>query len=114
MSFFKSLFSAVVSSQEMRGRRLVREELLAMPERRLQDLGFDRASLIAGVKGWPWRAEDDGFVVPETESQPVLTRRELRRAERELSAMSDRELFELGIARTDIRAAVNGKLDRVA
>ncbi len=114
MSFFKKLFSAMVASQELRGRKLVRDELLALPEHRLTDLGFDRASLIAGVKAWPWRLEDEGFVAPETESQPVLTRREIRQAERELTAMSDRELIELGIARSDIPAAVNGTLGRVA
>lgn len=114
MSFFKKLFSAMVSSQELRGRRLVRDELLALPAHRLSDLGFDRASLISGVKAWPWRLEDEGFVAPETESQPVLTRREIRKAERELGAMSDRELFELGIARSDIHAAVNGTMNRAA
>lgn len=109
MSFFTNLFSAVVASNEMRARRSVREELLSLSEARLDDLGFDRNLLFQGVNAWPWRAETETFVKPETESQPVLTRRELRRAERELQAMSDRELSELGIARSDIRRAVNGE-----
>ncbi|MGB0865208.1 MAG: DUF1127 domain-containing protein [Granulosicoccaceae bacterium] len=111
---FKKLIAFVAKSQEIRARRLVREQLLAMPNHRLEDLGFDRAALTSGLNEWPWRIEGPEFIKPETESQPVFSRRELRQAERELAAMSDRELHELGIARSDIRAAVNGDLVRVA
>jgi len=114
MSFFKNIFSSIVSSHEIRARKVVRDELLSLPDYRLADLGFDRAALVSGVKAWPWRAEEEVFVAQETESQPVLSRRELRQAERELRSMSDRELGELGIARADIRRAVNGELNRVA
>ena len=114
MSFIKRIFSSFVASHEIRARQLVRNELMALPDYRLADLGFDRAALATGVKAWPWRLDGQEFVAPETESQPVMSRRELRQAERELAAMSDRELFELGIARTDIRRAVNGDVVRVA
>lgn len=114
MSFLKRIYSSIVASHEIRARQLVRNELMALPNYRLEDLGFDRAALVTGVKAWPWRLDGQEFVAPVTESQPVVSRRELRQAERELAAMSDRELFELGIARTDIRRAVNGDMARVA
>lgn len=114
MSFLKRIFLSLAASSELRARKIVHTELMALPENRLADLGFDRAALEAGVQAWPWRLDGEQFVVPQSESQPVFSRRELRQAERELAAMSDRELGELGIARTDIRRAVNGEMDRVA
>lgn len=114
MSFFKRIISSIAASHEIRARQLVRRELMTLPDYRLADLGFDRAALADGINAWPWRIAGEEFVAPETENQPVLSRRELRQAERELTAMSDRELFELGIARTDIRRAVNGDMVRVA
>ena len=114
MSFFKRLYSSIVASQELRARRLVRSELMSFSDYRLQDLGFDRMALNKGVEAWPWRSGEQVDVAAEAESQPLLSRRQLRQAERELAAMSDRELFELGIARTDIRRAVNGDIERAA
>lgn len=108
---FKKILAFIARSQEIRARQLVRSQLQEMPDYLLEDLGFDRAAVAEGLDAWPWRK---AAAAEPLESQPLFSRRELRRAERELAAMSDRELNELGIARGDIRAAVYGELKRAA
>jgi len=80
-----------------------RNTLLTMSERQLEDAGISRALLLEGISQWPWRAEQLDNV---TEQPPKSDSAEIRRAIKELSAMSDRELWDLGIHRGNIRQAV--------
>lgn len=83
-------------------RRSTRRELLAMSDRRLEDLGFSRSLLDEGLGAWPWREEallEDGF-------RPARREQAERRAIRELEQYSDRELADLGLSRVGIVEAV--------
>jgi len=91
------------------GRTRAREHLLAQNDRLLEDAGFSRELLELGNRAWPWRV-DDGLTAatvfrPEHERLAVRERAVLD-ATRELSRLSDAELADLDIARSDIADAV--------
>jgi len=87
-----------------------RNTLLTMSERQLEDAGISRALLLQGVKHWPWREEQ---LEKATEQPAKADSAEIRNAIKELSAMSDRELWDMGIHRGSIRQAVEaGMPDR--
>ncbi len=96
------IITAIQHRLELSARARTRRVLLDRSDRLLEDAGISRALLQAGVHAWPWRA--DGSASP---AEAVgENRRSLRKAIRELNAYSDRELADLGLARTDIPRAV--------
>ena len=81
----------------------VQSTLLTMGPEWVERYGYSYQSLRNGIDAWPWRQ------TPEKAAEE----KEIRRAIRELSHMSDRELRDLGIARSGIESAVrNGHPDR--
>ena len=84
-------------------RARVQSSLLILGPAWVEKYGYSWTALRGGVDGWPWRK-------PASSS---TEEKEIRRAIRELKAMSDRELRDLGIARSGIEAAVrHGHPDR--
>lgn len=79
-------------------RRRLRDVLESRNDRLLADVGFDRARLGEQIAG-----------IADVLAQ---RRRERLKIYRELSAYSDRELDELGIARRDIGAISRGEMPR--
>ena len=93
-----------------------------MSDRQLQDFGFSREMLIEGVSAWPWRIDTvadavaagtdltkEGISVAPVVSQiatPKVSKRKIRKAVKELSSYSDRELAELGVSRNNIEEVV--------
>lgn len=76
----------------LRARRMGRDILLQKTDRELEDMGFSKTLLLAGVNYWPWRLEDEAAVYDgcDTSTASVLG---------QLNAMNDRELAEPGITR---------------
>jgi uncharacterized protein YjiS (DUF1127 family) len=83
----------------IRGRRMAREVLLDKSDRELQDMGFSRDLLKAGIRHWPWRLDEQEQSFDTT---PVSEARAIS----ELRNMSDRELLDLGITRGTIEESV--------
>jgi len=82
-----------------------------MSDRQLEDVGISRDLLLQGVSQWPWRAD----AVISTDQPEKLSTAEINKAIRELSDMTDKELWDLGIARGSIRQVVtNGPEGRAA
>jgi len=100
-SLFTAIRRSLTESMIRSGRSRARTELLRMNDRTLQDAGFSRPLLEAGLDAWPWRAEVD--VAPQRIDVSAIA---LLKAERELQSLSDRELDDLAIARIDIPRAV--------
>ncbi len=96
------IITAIEHRLEIAARARTRRELLDRSDRFLEDVGISRALLEAGVHAWPWREDDAASPSPAMSGN----RRGLRQAIRELNAYSDRELADLGLARTDIPFAV--------
>lgn len=92
------------------GRAQARRVLLTQSDRSLEDMGISRHLLAKGVDAWPWR-EGEVKVVP-THIEETSARRDEKRAIRELRAMSNAELRDMGISRGGIVDAVrNGRRD---
>ena len=53
-----SISQRIKRAIEIAGRHRVRNQLLAMSDRSLEDIGFSRALLEKGVDAWPWRVEE--------------------------------------------------------
>jgi len=87
-----------------------RTTLLTMSDRQLEDAGISRTLLLQGVNHWPWKVEQLENVIDQPAKADSA---EIRHAIKELSAMSDRELWDMGIHRGNIRQAVEtGMPDR--
>ena len=91
---------------ERAGRARLRRELLKHDERTLEDMGFSRELLEAGVGSWPWRLEAEASIGYIGNYKPYRKPVGYRQAVKELQAYSDAELAELGLRRTDIEYAV--------
>ena len=90
------------------GRNQARRVLLSQDPRTLEDMGISRHLLLQGVDAWPWR-EGEVAMVPTRVSKLAKSREE-KRAIRELRAMSNAELSDMGISRGGIVDAVrNGR-----
>ena len=96
--FFKNAYRQYQHRLILRGRRMARDILLDKSDRVLEDMGFSRTLLNAGVSQWPWRIDD--------ENTPIITPKVEAHAISQLQAMSDRELFDLGITRGTIEESV--------
>jgi uncharacterized protein YjiS (DUF1127 family) len=85
-------------------RSRLRQKLLKMDQRRLDDIGYSRALLEDGVRAWPWRTPADqlgGLSLSRTLPPAVFAK-----AVAELRAYSDAELGDLGLTRGTIEEAV--------
>lgn len=58
----RNLLSRYQAAATTVARHRIREQLLALPDQRLDDLGFDRKRLRQGLDAYPWTvaANDDG------------------------------------------------------
>lgn len=84
-------------------RARVQSTLLLMGRDWVEKYGYSWDLLQSGTEAWPWRKPDE----------PVRDEQEIRRAIHELHQLSDRELRELGLARSGIETAVrSGHPDR--
>lgn len=116
MKFFDRLSDALSWRLAYAGRTRARLDLLKRSDRFLADNGFSRELLEQGNAAWPWQAfESAPSSVPQPAAQPADLRGstsrapshvDYARAEAELHAMSDAELSDLDIVRTDIAAVV--------
>jgi len=121
-NIFKSLKEAFVAAATKSSHSRIRHQLLSMSDRQLEDYGFSRELLLKGIDTWPWRADSvadaiasntslkaEGITVAPVVSQvasPKVSRRSIRKAVKELSSYSDRELAELGVNRNSIKEVV--------
>ena len=111
MLWLKKLIARLMKQKEASARADALKRLRLMSPREQVGLGLSPKQLREGVKAWPWRYETDHSGIR------ALSQREIRRAEAELGAYTDRELAELGIGRGDIASVVrHGRpgLDRQA
>lgn len=92
------------------GRSQARRILLAQDVRSLEDMGISRHLLVQGVDAWPWR--EGQVTVSEQRITKLAQSRKERRAIRDLRAMTNAELSDMGITRGGIVDAVrNGRPD---
>lgn len=114
----ESFVNAAMRSSKSR----LRLQLLDMSDRQLEDFGFSRESLQAGISAWPWRLDGvadavaagtslhaEGLTVAPIVTQVApakVSRKSIRKAVNELSSYSDRELAELGVSRQSIKEVV--------
>lgn len=121
-NIFKNLKDVFVKVSMHNSKSRLRQQLLGMSDRQLQDFGFSREMLIEGVSAWPWRIDTvadavaagtdltkEGISVAPVVSQiaaPKVSKRKIRKAVKELSSYSDRELAELGVSRNNIEEVV--------
>lgn len=92
------------------GRSQARRVLMTQSDRTLEDMGISRHLLVEGIHNWPWR---DGETETASAAEAVAqTRKDEKRAIRELRALSNAELHDMGITRGTIVDAVrNGRRD---
>jgi uncharacterized protein YjiS (DUF1127 family) len=103
MGMFSDLMTWVQRSR-------LRQRLLRMDERRLDDIGYSRALLEDGMRAWPWRLPVDSIAgLGRFELDPFRGPSHAK-AVAELQAYSDAELSDLGLSRGTIEHAVrNGR-----
>ena len=122
INIINNLKEAFVSAAMYNSKSRLRQQLLGMSDRQLEDFGFSRELIIEGVSAWPWRMDSvadaiaagtnlkaEGLSIAPVVSQvatPKVTRRKIRKAVKELSSYSDRELAELGVNRNNIEEVV--------
>ncbi|MFK7893308.1 MAG: hypothetical protein AB8B63_21010 [Granulosicoccus sp.] len=91
------------------GRARARDVLLRQSDRVLIDAGFSRELLEKGVSAWPWQLEVAQAIVQTSVRSTEQTEAKvdsLSRAIEELSAYTDKELADIGVARSSIADAV--------
>jgi len=103
------MLKAITYSLQNYALRQTRVQLMGLSDGQLEDIGISRYLLERGLSEWPWR--EDAVI-----DQPAkMTTAEINKAVRELSAMTDQELRDVGVNRGSIRQAVLGSIeDRVA
>ena len=91
-------------------RSRLRQRLLRMDERRLEDIGYSRGLLEGGVRAWPWRLPVDSIAQLGRFELGPFRGPDFATAAAELRAYSDAELSDLGLTRGTIEHAVrNGR-----
>lgn len=92
-----------------KGRNQARQVLLSQNDTILEDLGISRGLLESGLKAWPWKTTVEQ-PAPELAVKRQYNWLEELRAIRELRALSNKELLDIGINRGSIVDAVkNGR-----
>ena len=103
MGMFSDLMTWVQRSR-------LRQRLLRMDERRLDDIGYSRALLEDGMRAWPWRLPVDSIAGLGRFELGSFRGPDFAKAAAELRAYSDAELSDLGLSRGTIEHAVrNGR-----
>jgi len=75
----------------------------------LDDLGISRSLLSQGISSWPWKSD------MEVNSTALSSkRREIKAAIKELQALNDKELADIGISRGEITHVVKFGHNRAA
>ena len=59
--FMKRAMDVFIDARERSIKRRVREQLLAMSDRQLKDMGFSREQISRGISAWPWRAPVEAY-----------------------------------------------------
>ena len=119
---FKSIKDIYVSAAMKHSKGRLRTQLLGMTDRQLEDYGFSRDALLQGISAWPWRVDSvadaiaagtslkaEGVSVAPVVAQIApakMSRRSIRKAEKELNSYSNRELAEMGVTRQSIKEVV--------
>jgi len=97
MSILNTLSDVVLAAFEKSGRRKALAELNTMSDRTLEDLGISRALLSQGIQSWPWKSN-----MELNEIAKPNKRNEIRAAIKELQALNDKDLADIGISRGEI------------
>jgi len=121
-NIINNIKEAFVNAAVHNGKSRLRNQLLSMSDRQLEDYGFSKTLLAEGVSAWPWRVDSVADAVAAGASlraqgindSPAVTqvvpakmsRKSIRRAVKELNSYSDRELAELGVNRQSIKEVV--------
>lgn len=92
-------------------RSRLRQDLLRLDARLLEDAGFSPALVEDGVRAWPWRTQAESPVdFGGLRAARQLTEAQYRAAVAELQSYSDTDLQDLGLSRAAIPEAVrNGR-----
>lgn len=107
-ALFENIGTRYAEYMTRQGRYQARGVLLSQGNAVLEDLGISRELLESGVSAWPWKLVVDQPVPVVTTQQ--FSWGERRRAIRELRALSNKELQDIGISRDSIVDAVkNGR-----
>ncbi len=101
MSILNVLSDVVLAAFEKSGRRKALAELNTMSDRTLEDLGISRALLSQGISSWPWKSNMEVANAAKTSK-----RSEIKAAIKELQALNDKELADIGISRGEIAHVV--------
>ncbi len=110
-NFLTNAARRVCLSLERSSRERVRNELLRLDPRLLNDAGLSRTLLHEGVGSWPWRLTDETEVLQAARHQKATIKAQ-KQAIKELQSLSDHELSDLAITRGDIEYVVrNGRRD---
>jgi uncharacterized protein YjiS (DUF1127 family) len=106
---FESLKCKWLNFAEKYSRIKTLQILERMPDRQLEDAGLCAALVRGGIEYYPWRVNEPAIPLPNHKPKHKtvgLSRRELRRAEAELRALTNKELADLGLSRGNIPYAV--------
>ena len=101
MSILNTLSDIVLAAFEKSGRRKALAELNTMSDRTLEDLGISRALLSQGIASWPWKSE-----MEVSNTAKPNKRSEIKAAIKELQALNDKDLADIGITRGEIAHVV--------
>lgn len=101
MSILNTLSDLVLATFENSSRRKALAELSTMSDRSLEDLGISRSLLSQGIQSWPWKSN-----MELTNTVKTSKRKEIKAAIRELQALNDKDLADIGISRGEIPYAV--------
>ncbi len=91
-----SIAKAVKDFFERLAKARMQSTLLSMGRKWAEDKGYSYEAIVAGESEWPWRKS------PEK----AVNDKEIRRVIRELKSYNDRELRDIGIARSEIEYSV--------
>lgn len=119
-TLFEKMGKRYTEYMTLQGRNQARRVLLSQGNSVLEDLGISRELLESGVSAWPWKVAVDQpvpvaitpHITPHITPQitPHISRREQNRAIRELRALSDKDLRDIGVSRGSIVDVVkNGR-----
>ncbi|MFK7855232.1 MAG: DUF1127 domain-containing protein [Granulosicoccus sp.] len=105
-AFIKKIGSGYIDYMIRRGRSQARHVLMAKSDAILEDLGISRELLESGVSAWPWTEGVEQFEPVLVSHKVEPSRRQQMLAIRELQALSDRELHDIGVGRGSIAEMV--------
>jgi len=101
MSIFTTVSDAIFAAFEKSGRRKALAELNTLSDQTLENLGISRSLLSQGISAWPWKSD------MEVNSAALPNKRsEIKAAIRELQALNDKDLADIGISRGEIAHVV--------